>query len=1326
MKKILLFLSLTSSLFAQTNGAPPSGPVMSYRLLGGNDAWQYGTIPMYAYPQNGGLPIIGPSNLSDTGSQILYKGAPISVSAGVQSVNGAQGTIQFIPGAQIAITNTGTGQFTVAFSGGGFFPQLTTWNVATTYNTGDIVLYVGVVYTSTSNGNTATLPTNTGFWAKGVPTSSVTIPATNLVLVGTNVAGASRAGTPGTDYVIPSGLVATATALATTPSRCGSGYAPTGVDVSGNALECTPIGGAAQIPATSFVLVGTGTIGVSKAGTPGVDYLAPNGSAAALTNFPIFNQDTTGRSALAVRFVSVPSGCSLGYAPQSVDVSGNAIGCAPVTGGVGSGVVGNGARAEAVVYGTSTQTVQPNPTLFELDNGMSLSDINAAMSAASSVGGSVIIPSGVGQQQFTNSSGFIVDMHQYMGWTSLMSKGAVCDGRNSALTISITSGSNTSSVGSLFSSLDEGKTFFFTSRSGYALGSTQNVWTPKLLSYAYPTATWTSNAPFSDNALIPYGTDNLTAVNAIMAATSAVFPFTLPTGCQLLVNGTVLWNNSQVIVGRHQASGGFLGKPGTDVISTVSSSGNSVSGVGTGLKGFSIQNATEIDATLGFNSFDANGTLTVVPPVYRPLYDHSDSAPVPFAPGWVTGGAYGVSTISQNSAVLCTNNTYASPVVGQQIMFPYFASIFISTVSSTAGSCSSGFTARTMAGAFPNTSTYNVTQAEWITGSAFQSTTTTIPTTITYPITLALTLSTDPIAGWLSNFPQHGHIKLCGQEFDYLGINQYSMTLQKGPTTSAGCTGTTPMAVMNMCAAKNLFGSSTDQPWPVIPSINAGDSTPSGANWFPGQCGGNFGIAFPTPNGNTYVGSGLSGGFLSDLFIYGSGQNSTQNANNAGAILIQGNNAFFSSHVNNITTSALQYSIVQGPASAGQHGVAAVGPTGIGNSFRDLWLFGAFGLSLVDMQSSTFENLNMNSTEINPFDGTPIGSATCVHIGYTLDEQTGYVVTSTQYLNLRPQACEPENGSHKEVLAAVDIEGSHVGFDGTNFEGIPSVFGGDHLKIQDNSMAFPIRNYGYSNDFGTLIGNPMPYLTNVWNSSSAQLYDWGTATRCLIVSGGGLPIPCVNFGRSNTEPVRITPGMWDNNGAFDHQPMSTIGTVDITAPYWGSSATCNLGGSAACQVQEFYGLSGYMFIGQWNQLAPQPYVLDATFKSKNAPSSFSLQISVLDSGFGTCNTGGFTVISTTTVNTTTSFSPAPASVIDLSNSKGCTFSVQMYQGSTTDTISVDKFNLVPASLFTRGPVTAPTYPGSCPVGTQASSYLGTFSGYSYFCDGGTVHRNAVI
>jgi hypothetical protein len=280
MKKVLFLLLFSSSLFAQQ---APTGPVMSYRLLNGNDAWVYGTVPMYAYPQNGGVPIIGPSNISDTGVGILYKGQPISVTAGVQNINGVQGPIQFIQGAQIAITPGPTGTFTIGFAGNGSFPLLTTYSTAVNYAASAIVFYNGSVYTSLGNSNLGNLPTNPTYWALGVPTQGVTLPATILLYKGTGTQGVTTPATPGVDYTIPSGNIATASALFTSPAQCSFGYAPTGITAAGNATGCAVIGAGASIPATTLLLKGNNSSGNAIAATPGVDYLLPNGSAAALT-----------------------------------------------------------------------------------------------------------------------------------------------------------------------------------------------------------------------------------------------------------------------------------------------------------------------------------------------------------------------------------------------------------------------------------------------------------------------------------------------------------------------------------------------------------------------------------------------------------------------------------------------------------------------------------------------------------------------------------------------------------------------------------------------------------------------------------------------------------------------------------------------------------------------------------------------------------------------------------------------------------------------------------------------------------------------------------
>ncbi len=65
----------------------------------------------------------------------------------------------------------------------------------------------------------------------------VSAPSTTNLFKG-NGSGGILAAAPGTDYVIPSGNVATATALAANGTNCGTGQAAQGVDASGNAEGC--------------------------------------------------------------------------------------------------------------------------------------------------------------------------------------------------------------------------------------------------------------------------------------------------------------------------------------------------------------------------------------------------------------------------------------------------------------------------------------------------------------------------------------------------------------------------------------------------------------------------------------------------------------------------------------------------------------------------------------------------------------------------------------------------------------------------------------------------------------------------------------------------------------------------------------------------------------------------------------------------------------------------------------------------------------------------------------------------------------------------------
>lgn len=82
--------------------------------------------------------------------------------------------------------------------------------------------------------------------------SGATTPATNLLYKGNNTVNGVVAATPGTDYVVPSGNVATATALAASPTQCTGSQFAQGVAPNGNANCGTPAGGGGSPGGVSF------------------------------------------------------------------------------------------------------------------------------------------------------------------------------------------------------------------------------------------------------------------------------------------------------------------------------------------------------------------------------------------------------------------------------------------------------------------------------------------------------------------------------------------------------------------------------------------------------------------------------------------------------------------------------------------------------------------------------------------------------------------------------------------------------------------------------------------------------------------------------------------------------------------------------------------------------------------------------------------------------------------------------------------------------------------------------------------------------------------
>jgi hypothetical protein len=144
-------------------------------------------------------------------------------------------------------------------------------------------------------------------------------------------AGVVGAAVAGTDYVLPSGNVATATALAGNGSNCAAGQFSTGVDAQGNAEGCAIPPGSGN-PAFSALQSGVNNGANMQVGTGAS--LGPTGSG----------------TVIATTFAVNGTNCGVGQFATGVDASGNAEGCAAPPGvSTGFDAIGSGTNITAAM-----------------------------------------------------------------------------------------------------------------------------------------------------------------------------------------------------------------------------------------------------------------------------------------------------------------------------------------------------------------------------------------------------------------------------------------------------------------------------------------------------------------------------------------------------------------------------------------------------------------------------------------------------------------------------------------------------------------------------------------------------------------------------------------------------------------------------------------------------------------------------------------------------------------------------------------------------------------------------------------------------------------
>lgn len=210
-------------------------------------------------------------------------GAPLTITEIDNAPSGTPTTLKF---SNDAVTDNGDGSFTVVTGAGGGGDAST--NTATSVDN-ELTLFSG------TGGKTLKRATTTG------------------LLKGTS--GVLSAAVAGTDYVVPAGNVATATALAANPSDCGANTYATTIAASGN-LTCAQVSLSAGVTGT---LPNGNTTATSANTTSAIVARDGSGNFSAGT----ITAALSGNASTATALASNPTDCSAGEVATAIAASGN-------------------------------------------------------------------------------------------------------------------------------------------------------------------------------------------------------------------------------------------------------------------------------------------------------------------------------------------------------------------------------------------------------------------------------------------------------------------------------------------------------------------------------------------------------------------------------------------------------------------------------------------------------------------------------------------------------------------------------------------------------------------------------------------------------------------------------------------------------------------------------------------------------------------------------------------------------------------------------------------------------------------------------------------
>lgn len=1052
----------------------------------------------------------------------------------------------------------------------------------------------------------------------------------------------------------------------------------------------------------------------------------------------------------------------------AVTCSGNPLTCNFTGGGGGGGFTLNVAEMGALSSGMNPTLTHTNK--YAIPQFSTTAQINAFLTTYPY--GTFEFQNGDVSNSFTNlnwtaqiTHDNIYFFHSTMNWDGI---GVVSDGR--IVQGTMTSGSNVlhiaSGFGQLFNTQDVGKVVWTTG----VVGGIPTAFEPQIASITDANdAVMTVNAPYNQSSPVGMylGTDNTTNAQAATAFGNLYTGGYGPAALLTLSGGMTLLHTQQLQGTSMRGAGiitNLVNAPGENLFQACDPNVCNINqGENVHVSDIGITLNTSIDSTQPWQIINQSGTTSVAA-AYNPGYVHTvesntpTSAPWIIGPGPNNGGAInGIATTNGTTTICIPSASIKFPnTTGlSQIMFPYQSTLLETTVSSTSGSCAGGFTGFTLSASIPAG-----TQQEWFAGTNIQHTTIDFPTSPSFPFTLTVANSIAPSPSSEWGAAPYGLIKIGSRSCLYNGYSKtgtYSYNL-------TSCTGTNTDAPLgSFIAPLNPF--KPTYPWPVVPTLNIGDTTPtSTAAYFPGHNVGVVAFQFPQASGI----SGQSGGWFQSKIenIYITADNNAQ-VNNTGCFYMVGTP--YTTVFDNIRCIGTVYGIVQATPALESHNYIIAQPTAFNMKWSNVTIKARYTANFINMQSGIIDNWD------NYAGNGGVAGGAGLFITYGWDDQLGNGGTGVFNSTIHNVFTESE-GTSASFEPLFELDGSQNQVYNWNQGGGGEVYiGGDNWHFFagqfNNNGGPPIINYadGATFDYVGRIGSEP--IGNVYGVN--QFINWGPRTRAygrtsaLIGPYGNLAYGGRSIYDGQTNETFNTgnltvPYPYSNSGLitpdeyaagnYDPIPMSTLWTFDSTAAVTQANAACNVGTSTGTSYCAPYRFNDTLIpINPGERLVPGKYMVYASFKSGLASNSFYFGIGGIN---GSCSTGT-TIVAPAPVSVTNNWPTTAAGVystfIDLTSYGGCNLRL-LYNGATSaDTIYnqfidfaplPENFNAQQVTIQGTGNPTitnsngAETWQTTTPVGstcgtTWANGTIwhnlnGTAAGVNrfYICDSATTTWNA--